>query len=318
MNYDIEADWNLLDACNYRCAYCLNDAATLASKMRTFASVDTWRAAFDASQMTWLAHITGGEPSAYPDFVELCSALTINHYISLNSNLTHRSIAQFAKVIDPSRVSFINAGLHIEERLLRAGTDAFLRNADELRSAGFRILVSLVATPTVLARFEEAIALLAPVQLFPIPKLMRGQVDGQSYPKAYTAEDKGRFRAYSRSARKFYRNLPTSLVEPPSIDMLHDDDHVDGLPMYKGRICEAGHKFVELRANGDVFRCGSRNSQGNLLDGSFVRRLQPEPCNSGHCYYFCNKYSTPPAVSAFDRSRRWWTGLTGLPSSASR
>ena len=52
MNYEIEADWNLLDACNYRCAYCLNDAATLASKMRTFASPDAWRAAFDATQLT--------------------------------------------------------------------------------------------------------------------------------------------------------------------------------------------------------------------------------------------------------------------------
>jgi len=48
---------------------------TLASKMQTFASVDAWRAAFDATQLTcWL--ITGGEPSAYPDFVELCGALT--------------------------------------------------------------------------------------------------------------------------------------------------------------------------------------------------------------------------------------------------
>jgi MoaA/NifB/PqqE/SkfB family radical SAM enzyme len=285
--------------------------------MRTFASVDTWRAAFDASRLTWLAHITGGEPSAYPDFVELCSALTMNHYISINSNLTHRSLARFAKVIDPSRVSFINAGLHIEERQRRAGVETFLRNAEELRSAGFRILVSLVATPAVLARFEEAIALLAPVQLFPIPKLLRGQVGGQPYPNAYTAEDKRLFRTYSRSAREFYRNLPIGVVGPPSIDMLNDDAHVDGLPVYKGRICDAGRKFVELRANGDVFRCGSRNSQGNLLDGSFVRRLHAEPCNSGHCYYFCNKYSTPPALSAPDRPRRWWAGLMGLPNSAS-
>jgi len=297
MKYDIEADWNLLDACNYRCAYCLNGPATLAAKMRTFASVPAWQAAFDASKLTWLAHITGGEPSAYPDFVELCDALTVNHFISLNSNLTHRSLARFAKLIDPSRVSFINAGFHLEERQRRVGVDAFLRNAEELRTAGFRILVSLVATPAVLARFAEAITLLAPVQLFPIPKLMRGQVGGASYPKAYTAEDKGRFRIYSRLAREFYRDLPAQVVEPPSLDMLHDDEYVDGLPDYKGRLCEAGRMFVELRANGDVFRCGRRDLQGNLLDGSFVRRLHPEPCRSVHCYYFCNKYSTPPVAS---------------------
>ena len=280
--------------------------------MRTFASVDAWRAAFDASGKIWLAHITGGEPSAYRDFVELCEAITVNHYISQNSNLTHRSLAKFAKSINPSRVSFINAGLHLEERQRRSGTDAFLRNADELRSAGFRILVSLVATPSVLARFEEAITLLKTVQLFPIPKLMRGRVDGISYPTAYTADDKSRFRVYSQLAREFYSALPSRVVEPPSLDMLHDDAYVDGLPDFTGRICEAGRKFVQLESNGDVFRCGGKDFQGNLLDGSFVRRVHPAPCNSVHCYYFCNKYVDKNTRGELNRPRQWWTQLAGL------
>jgi MoaA/NifB/PqqE/SkfB family radical SAM enzyme len=312
MNYDIEADWSLLDSCNYRCAYCFIPPEKLGSKMRTFASVDAWRAAFDASGKIWLVHITGGEPSAYRDFVELCEAITINHYISLNSNLTHRSLARFAKSVNPSRVSFINAGLHLEERQRRSGTDAFLRNADELRSAGFRILISLVATPSVLARFEEAIALLKTVQLYPIPKLMRGLIDGISYPNAYTAEDKNRFRTYSQRAREFYGDLPTRVVESPSLDILHDDAYVGGLPDFTGRICEAGHKFVQLESNGDVFRCGSKDSQGNLLDGSFVRRLHAAPCNSVHCYYFCNKYVTKNTRGVSNRPRGWWSRLGRL------
>src|SRR6185437_9483763 len=312
MRYDIEADWSLLDSCNYRCAYCLISPEKLGSKMRTFASVDAWRAAFDASGKIWLAHITGGEPSAYRDFVELCEAITVNHYISLNSNLTHRSLAKFAKSINPSRVSFINAGLHLEERQRRSGTDAFLRNADELRSAGFRILVSLVATPSVLARFEEAITLLKRVQLFPIPNLMRGRVDGVPYPTAYTADDKSRFRVYSQLAREFYSALPSRVVEPPSLDMLHDDAYVDGLPDFTGRICEAGRKFVQLESNGDVFRCGGKDFQGNLLDGSFVRRVHPAPCNSVHCYYFCNKYVDKNTRGELNRPRQWWTQLAGL------
>lgn len=284
--------------------YCFNDPAALASKMRTFASVDAWRDAFDTTRLTWLAHITGGEPSAYPDFVELCSALTAKHYISLNSNLTHRSLAMFAEVIDPARVSFINAGLHMEERQRRAGMDVFLRNADTLRAAGFRILISAVATPAVLERFEEAVSLLAPLQLFPIPKLMRGQVGGRSYPKAYTAEDKARFRKYSRLAREFYRDLPVMGAEPPSLDMLHDDAYVDDLPDFTGQLCLAGRKFVQLNANGDVFRCGGKNSQGNLLHGTFARRRDAEPCSSTHCYYFCNKYSAPYTGRMLSRLNR--------------
>ena len=77
-----------------------------------------------------------------------------------------------AQHIAPARVSFINASLHLEERESRSGYKKFLRNADLLRCKGFSILVSLVATPMALARFEGAIALLKPVGLFPIPKLL--------------------------------------------------------------------------------------------------------------------------------------------------
>jgi MoaA/NifB/PqqE/SkfB family radical SAM enzyme len=306
MNYDIEVDWNLLDACNYRCDYCLNEAATLASKMRTFAAPIVWRSAFSATQLTWLIHITGGEPSAYPGFVGLCESLTADHYISLNSNLTNRSLIDFSRVINPARVSFVNAGLHLEERRRHGRMDTFLRNADALRSAGFRILVSLVATPGVLARFDEAINLLASAQLFPIPKLLRGMHQGETYPKAYSIEDKVLFRKYSKMARRFYRYMPALVAESPSLDILHDDTYVDGLPVFKGRSCEAGHMFVQMHANGDVFRCGSKTPQGNLLEGSFVRNLNQEICSTVHCYYFCNKYSTPHPSGLLDRPKRWW------------
>jgi hypothetical protein len=35
---------------------------------------------------------------------------------------------------------------------------------------------------------------------------------------------------------------------------------------------------------------GSKTPLGNLLDGSFARRMKPAPCDSRHCYYFCNKH----------------------------
>ena len=52
MKYDIEADWSLLDTCNYRCGYCPIPHEKLGSKLRTFATVDAWRAAFDAGGKT--------------------------------------------------------------------------------------------------------------------------------------------------------------------------------------------------------------------------------------------------------------------------
>ena len=291
MKYDIEADWHLLDTCNYSCSYCFFGPEVLKSKLRKYATPSDWQSAFDATRVIWLLHMTGGEPSIYSDFVELCEALTACHYISLNSNLTHQSLVAFSQRIDPSRVSFINAGLHLEERESRAGNETFLRHADLLRSENFPVLVSIVATPTALDRFEEAIAVLKPIGLFPIPKLFRGSVGQRAYPKDYTDEQKSRFRTFSHLARDHYRSQFARMSEPPSIDMLNDDAVLDGLPTYAGSLCEAGARFVHIKPNGDVFRCGARHSQGNILSSTFVRRFGPAPCNSEHCYYFCNKYS---------------------------
>jgi MoaA/NifB/PqqE/SkfB family radical SAM enzyme len=291
MRYDIEADWHLLNTCNYRCTYCFFPPEMLGSKLQLFANPEGWRSAFDASGYVWLLHMTGGEPSLYPDFVELCEKLTENHYISINSNLTHSSLEKFARRIDPTRVSFINAGLHLEERELRSGNDRFIRHADLLRSGGFRILISLVATPLALARFDKAIALLEPIGLFPVPKLFRGVWNGDTYPRAYSLSDKARFRDLCRLARKSYGPQLSHGGEAPSIDLFNDEAFVDGLPIYKGSMCEAGARFVQVLPNGDIYRCGMKDFQGNLLSGTFVRRLLPAPCDNEHCYYFCNKYS---------------------------
>lgn len=291
MNYTIEADWNLLDTCNYRCAYCFFGPETLGAKLRTFSDPKGWSAAFDATGLIWLLHITGGEPSLYPDFATLCERLTERHFISINSNLTHASLAEFARRIDPSRVSFINAGLHFEERELRNGHTAFLRNADALRARDFTLLVSLVATPAALARYDEAIALLAPAGLFPIPKLFRGTADGRTYPHAYSDVEKRRFKSLTARARDFYQAHLLCRKETPSVDLLSDDLFLDGLPSYQGALCTAGERFVQILANGDVHRCGGAEPQGNVLARTFRRRAGPAPCDTRHCYYFCNKYS---------------------------
>jgi MoaA/NifB/PqqE/SkfB family radical SAM enzyme len=291
MNYTVEADWILLHTCNYRCSYCFFAHEILGSKLRSYATPQQWESAFEATGETWLLHITGGEPSIYPEFVELCETLTKRNFISLNTNLSHRSLERFSELIDPARVSFINAGLHLEERDNKAGHAAFLRNAELLRAAGFRILVSLVATPNALARFEEAVALLQPIGLYPIPKLLRGPLDGKTYPAAYSERDKSLFRRFSASARDFYRFNEGS-EERPSIDMLHDDAFLDtGVPIFDGIMCDAGYRFVQINPDGHVSRCGEVDMGGNILSGTFVRRKGPAPCDTNYCYYFCMKYS---------------------------
>jgi MoaA/NifB/PqqE/SkfB family radical SAM enzyme len=297
MKYDIEADWILLQTCNYRCSYCFAPPEMLGEKLQTYGTPQQWRAAFDATDRTWLLHITGGEPSIYPGFVDLCDILAERHYLSLNSNLTHASLQAFAKRVDPSRVSFVNAGFHLEERDRRSGHAAFLTNGDALRAHGFSLLVSLVATPAALARFDDAAAILRPLGLVPVPKLFRGLLDGKLYPDAYSQLDKERFLYRAELARECYAPMLESMAERPTADIFRDDELLEGEPTFTGMSCDAGHRFVRIEPNGDVNRCGPPHL-GNLLAGTFAPRQAAAPCDTRFCYYFCKKYTDTARVSS--------------------
>lgn len=293
MRYDIEADWQLLNTCNYRCAYCFFSDAVLGEKLTPAATPEAWQAAFDATGLTWLLHITGGEPTLYPDFALLCERLTQKHYVSFNSNLSHPSVRGLIGRVDPARVHFINAGLHAVERQRKQGLPVFLENVAALRAARFPVIVSIVATSAVLADVEGVSALLQPLGLVPVPKVLRGQSDGKMYPSAYTAEERYHFRRMSDAARAVYAPGLAAMSERPTIDPFHDDRVLHRIPTYAGRACEAGHKFVSISPAGDVYRCSHKTRLGNLLDSTMALRPEASACDTHYCFYFCEKYAAP-------------------------
>jgi MoaA/NifB/PqqE/SkfB family radical SAM enzyme len=293
VRYDIEADWQLLNTCNYRCDYCFFPPSVLGSPLPRFRDPAAWRRAFDKTRLTWLLHVTGGEPTVHPGFAELCATLTKKHYLSLNTNLSHASIYDFAERVNPARVSFINAGFHYDERMRRSGAEKFVRHLSHLTEHGFPIFVSVVATPRALERMEEIVELLAPTGTHPVPKLLRGMHEGKHFPADYTPVDHERFKLHARFAREFYAPLLASMPEAPSIDPFGDDALLGGVPSYAGRNCEAGRRFVAIKPDGAVMRCSDQTPLGNLLQGTFARRLQATPCDTNYCYYFCKKHTKP-------------------------
>jgi organic radical activating enzyme len=289
--YDVEADWQLLNTCNYRCSYCFFPPGMLGEKLKAAASPQIWSEAIDATGWTWLLHLTGGEPSIYPGFSELCARLSQKHYLSMNSNLSQSAFTQFAETVDPKRVTFINAGLHDAEREHRGGFTIFLKNAGSLLDRDFPLFVSIVATPAVLADPERIIHRLRPIGMIPFPKLLQGDFAGKTYPGAYTAGERHSFRAFARAARDSNSARMATWLERPSIDLSLDDTLLDGVPSFRGQSCEAGRRFVRLEGDGGVFRCSTDTRLGNLLDGSLRLRQEPAPCDTQYCFYFCRKYS---------------------------
>jgi MoaA/NifB/PqqE/SkfB family radical SAM enzyme len=198
--------------------------------------------------------------------------------------------------VDPSRINFINAGLHAEERELKKGLTKFLEHAACLKKHNFPIFISVVATPDVLSRVDEIIALTEPIGLTPVPKLMRGAYKGKIYPEAYTARERSTFIEFATRAREGYDPLLRVLNERPSIDIFGDEYYVEGTPEFYGRMCSAGEKFVSLQPDGKIYRCEPKQSNylGNILDSTFRPRTGKSRCDSSYCFYFCLKYSDAP------------------------
>jgi MoaA/NifB/PqqE/SkfB family radical SAM enzyme len=297
--YDIEADWHPLLTCNFRCRYCFFPSDVLGQKLRIFASTEAWRAAFAATGKRWLIHITGGEPTIYPQFVDLCDGLTQDHLISLNTNLSNPCVFEFARRIDPQRVSFINAGLHIDERRRRRGIDVFIAHARAVQDAGFRIIPTIVATPAVVAELSDLTAQFAAKGLWLTPKVLRGDFEGRRYPQAYSAETKSALQAAIVEARDHYegRFSGVGAMGRPSIDVFSDDELLANYPSFAGQPCSAGAKFVRIAQNGDVFRCSRKTPLGNLLRGTMQLNPGPTPCDTKYCVYFCKKYTADAAAS---------------------
>jgi MoaA/NifB/PqqE/SkfB family radical SAM enzyme len=302
LKYEVEADWTLLTTCNFRCPYCFFPPAALGAKINVHGTHLQWAEGFNSTGKTWLLHITGGEPSVYPGFVELCDLLTRNHYLSINSNLSHRSIDVFADRINPERVHFINAAVHYVERQERASSlDVFINRVHKLRAQRFNVLVSAVMTPEMVDIFAELFKYFESHGLCLIPKAMRGNYQGSEYPAAYSDDQRSLIIQYLVEARQKYATVIAEMGEPPTIDMFSDERFLSSTGNYLGKLCGSGYNFVQIQPDGAVYRCGSGERLGNILlkRVSFLRA--PKPCDTSYCPYFCEKYTLPQFVQVQGR-----------------
>lgn len=290
MKYDVEADWLLLHTCNFRCGYCFSDDIR-DSKIEIHGTHIQWRKGFDDTGKTWMLHITGGEPTLYPGFVDLCRELSQNHYLSINSNLSNQCITNFAHSIDPTRVNFINAAIHFEERQKIHSLDKFIEHVHVLKNAGFNVLVSLVMTPSVIDDFPNIAEYFGAKGLNIIPKIMRGCYDNNQYPTGYCENHKLLLYQYMCTAQEQYSAMLSNMEEPPTINMFLDRTFLDGIKDYRGLGCSAGYKFVTINPDGTVRLCSTPLVLGNILSNTVRLMRTPSICKTIYCPYFCEKYS---------------------------
>jgi MoaA/NifB/PqqE/SkfB family radical SAM enzyme len=313
MNYDVEVDWLINEYCNFNCEYCFDSSDKLIKykgDLNTQRIVD----AFNKKGMNFLIHISGGEPLFFPYFVELCSELTKNHFISLNTNLSHKNIYGFGERINPQRVRFIHCSLHIQERERLKLVHDFIAKYNYLKDKGFYVFASYVMHPSLISRFKKDYDYFKSEGVILQPKAFRGSTYiwnetnyriinkirnkfSKLYPDSYTRKQKKLILKYDKDSENDEKaNMSIEEIgirKDISLDNFLEKYITKGLPSFKGKICLAGKSFVKIYSNGDVQRCNTETDYlGNLFDDQLNLYKNPIPCKSDYCTcpYFGYKY----------------------------
>ncbi|WP_419785659.1 radical SAM protein [Pseudodesulfovibrio sp.] len=249
--------WNMTRKCNFRCEYCYfpHDNSPVTETL----PVGRITGFLDGTGRSWTVGLTGGEPFIYPGFVDICLALTRNHRIGVDTNLSVSSkVRDFAERVDPSRVQDLYVALHIEERERVKGVPAFIENARLLMDKGFKVIVNYVVHPTLEARFLKDRDFFAEHGIPLTPRPFRGSFEGRRYPEAYGERAKVIFADHPEQGLKIAFNF-------------------FGMP------CSAGRTLLRMEPDGTIFRCpGDKTVLGNVMDE--VRLYEgDQPCTRKRC-----------------------------------
>jgi len=264
--------WNIHWSCNYRCSYCFFDGewAEL-GKRNKIASVEEWTARWRAIREQYgrcYLTINGGEPFAYPNFIELLERVSEIHWpinVTTNGSL---HLEEFVRRIDAQKVS-LSLSFHpqywtIEEMLAKVA---------HLREKGAHIgCLNFVAYPPFLkdlpgyvSAFEER-----GESLKVIPFV--GTYEGVRYPEGYTDKQK------------------------ETIGM--EDGWIEG-KRHRGMQCRAGFRSALILPDGKVTRCGQvgdRGVFGDFFDPGFSLLASAAPCDEDFCP--CDEWKVIPDETA--------------------
>jgi MoaA/NifB/PqqE/SkfB family radical SAM enzyme len=240
-NYDAWLFWAVNYKCNLNCAYCGTRSEKEKKAEKTKIAISDLMSALNKTNKTFRITLTGGgEPFLIPNIIEACAEITQKHYISFNTNLTSKRVEEFCEKIDPERVLFIIASLHIKELERLNLLDRFIYNFQLCKAKGFQIYAKEVAYIPLLAEVRKYKTFFEKkgIQIEFNPFI--GEYNGKKYPYSYTGEELTIFGLDKIDINKFYQ---------------------------QGKLCNAGYNVGFVNQNGYITPCGMiHKPMGNIYD----------------------------------------------------
>jgi GT2 family glycosyltransferase/organic radical activating enzyme len=262
--------WHLNEACNFNCPYCVLDTVDVFHPdEHPFCGAHTPEhisSCFDRTGKKWRIHMSGGEPFLYPEFIGLCTQLTNNHMLSINTNLSTDNVFSWADVIASDMVHSINANIHMPERIKREkGCERFIEKVHYLQKRKFRVRVVYVAYPPLMKRIEQDFDYLRSKGISSLLlKVFRGAYAGSTFPDSYTKRD-----------RRLFSKLGLTTYEK---------NILDGITGFKGELCTSGQNAFHMDVYGNLRRCNTiKDWYGNLLLEKYGFDELPSRCTEDTC-----------------------------------
>jgi organic radical activating enzyme len=222
----------------------------------------------DRTGMIFRVHFTGGgEPLFIPNIVEACVALSKNHFLAFNTNLTSPRVREIAERVDPSRVVYFHASLHIKELERRNLLDRYIENYLICTERGFHVYAQVVGHPSLKNELGSYRKYFADRGIDLGFDVFKGEFLGKAYPESYTDEEIELFGLDQNTARNQYRQ--------------------------KGKLCNAGYNVVFAGPEGWITPCMDIPELLGHMYGGFKFQTEIKRCPIEICSCPFNEFDKP-------------------------
>jgi len=262
-NLRMKFAWDIHYKCNFRCPYCwfYKEWARMGRRSLYLSPKEWmvhWRRIYDRYGKSRI-EIVGGEPFIYPNFIELVKMLSSLHSIKITTNLSG-NIERFAQEVNPELVD-----LDLNFHVLFIDLETVLKKALLLKKAGFKGGICYLAYPPQMHKIRFLSEVFRKEGINFALAAFWGEHNGKKYPQAYTEEEKEMMRQYLGDIDRVAYHLD---AQSP-----------------KGRLCNAGYRYADIQADGNVVRCSAlgNKSIGNITDEEFQLLENPLPCEAEAC-----------------------------------